>query len=67
MCALCAHRERVSAKPLTGGVQGPALGPLAGGPEAKPLAGVQGAEPPEALGFWTFDACQKCILGLYWC
>ncbi len=44
-----ARRAR-SAKPLPGGVQGPALGPLVGSRGNAPV-GVQGAKPPEAPGF----------------
>ena len=47
-CARSAHRERVSAKLNVGGVQGPALLPLAGCRGRAP--GVQaGADPPGAL------------------
>ena len=43
-------RGSVSDLALTGGVQGPALGPLVGS-RGKVPAGVQGEEPPEAHGF----------------
>ena len=42
-----------AARAITGGVQGPALGPLVGSGGNTP-AGVHGAEPPETLGFYIF-------------
>ena len=44
-CARSAHRERVSAKLYAGGVQGPALGPLAGCRGRAPAGGPGGGAP----------------------
>ena len=50
-CARSAHSERVSAMPILGGVQGPALGPLAGCRGRAPAGGPGGGAPGR---FWIY-------------
>ena len=47
------HSQRSEPSVLTGGVQGPTLGPLVGS-RGEALVGVQGAEPPKASEFYLF-------------